>query len=74
MRVCEFDGTETEGDYCPTCKDYKGLTTAEEKRTFGMISLDQAINNAMTIMEEARDYHLDNPCNTEDCGLCEEEN
>lgn len=74
MRVCDFDGTETSLPVCPTCNEYKGLTSAEEKRTFGMISLDQAIDNAMSIMEEARDYHLDNPCNEGDCELCNEEN
>jgi hypothetical protein len=55
MRICEFDGTETEGDYCPTCKDYKGLTTAEEKRTLGMITLGSAIDEAMRLMAEYRE-------------------
>jgi hypothetical protein len=72
MRVCDFDGTETEMSVCPTCNDYKGLTTAEEKRTFGMITLDQAITNAMNLMEEARQFHQDEmSCANPDCE-CEE--
>jgi predicted protein tyrosine phosphatase len=67
MRVCDFDGTETELSVCPTCNDYKGLTTAEEKRTFGMISLDQAITNAMNLMDEAREHHLNTHTNDCDC-------
>jgi hypothetical protein len=74
--ICEFCGGEyPEGTIiCRTCNDYKGLITPEEKRTLGMVSLDQALNDAMAIMDEARDYHLDNPCNEGDCELCNEEN
>jgi hypothetical protein len=55
MRICDFDGTETDQQVCPTCNDYKGLTTAEEKRTFGMITLGSAIDEAMRLMAEYRE-------------------
>jgi len=55
MRICEFDGTETTQSVCPTCNDYKGLTTAEEKRTLGMITLGSAIDEAMRLMAEYRE-------------------
>jgi hypothetical protein len=71
MRICDFDGTETDQQVCPTCNDYKGLTTAEEKRTFGMITLSQAVDNAMRLMEEAYAHHRENPCDdAEDCEVC----
>jgi hypothetical protein len=60
MRICEFDGTETEGDYCPTCNEYKGLITPEEKRTLGMITIGSAIDEAMRLMEEAREAFGEN--------------
>jgi hypothetical protein len=66
MATCQFDGTETENAVCPTCNDYKGLTTPESKRTLGMLTLDQAITNAMNLMEQAREHHL-NTHNDSDC-------
>ena len=60
MRICVFDGTETEGDYCPTCNEYKGLEPIEPIRIQGFTSLDQALRDAMGLMEEAREAFGEN--------------
>jgi hypothetical protein len=71
---CVFCNREYPADtiVCVDCNEYKGLITAEEERTFGMLTLDQAITNAMNLMEEARQFHQDEmSCANPDCE-CEE--
>jgi uncharacterized protein YegL len=55
MSVCVFDGTHTEQAVCPTCNDYKGLEPIEPIRIQGFTSLDQALRDAMGLMEEYRE-------------------
>lgn len=77
MRVCEFDGTETEKSVCPTCNEYKGLTmpevsfTSNKGNTF--TTLGEALNDAFALMDEARQAHLESPCSTGDCDCREGE-
>ena len=71
MRVCEFDGTETEKSVCPTCNDYKGLTmpdvsfTSNKGNTF--TTLGEALNDVFAIMDEAREHHLNTHDSDCDC-------
>ena len=67
MATCQFDGTDTELDVCPTCNDYKGLVSNEPIRVEGFTSLDQALRNALGIMEESREHHLNTHDSDCDC-------
>ena len=72
MRVCGFDGTQTDQAVCPTCNDYKGLVSNEPIRVEGFTSLDEALRNAMGLMEEARQFHQNEmSCANPECE-CEE--
>jgi hypothetical protein len=59
---CLFCNTDWSADtnVCPTCNDYKGLTPNEPIRIEGFTSLDQALRDAMGLMEEAREAFGEN--------------
>lgn len=63
MSICQFDGTETENEVCPTCKDYKGLN---------LTPLTVALDDVFELMDEARQYHLETHTNDCDCREGEE--
>ena len=52
---------------CRSCNDYKGM---EEVKPKGFTTLNQALDDVFVLMEEARQYHLENPCAEPDCELC----
>jgi hypothetical protein len=68
MATCQFDGTETEKSVCPTCNDYKGLTTTEKQPVF----LGSALNDVFAMIEQARQAHKELGCNDPDCN-CDDE-
>lgn len=67
---CVFCGTEyPKGTLvCVSCNEYKGMEEVVEPK--GFTTLAQALTSVMTLIDEARQFHLDNPCKEPDCDLC----
>ncbi len=69
MKRCVFCGGEYSADVmvCGTCNDYKGLAQMSQPATLAV-----ALDSVFALMEQARQAHLENPCDEPDCNCREE--